>query len=141
MAGDFNQNISSNKIQTFFRDIGVKDAHSIHNNVSITQLDKTHIRGSSPIDSIALSSRIMDYIEGVQLMNQNDFVMSDYRSYLLDLNLEEYFEDHFSSWNGINKVVLNLSRKSHRATFCEELVNQLNVYNIEESLTKTSLSN
>jgi len=97
MAGDFNQNISSNKIQTFFRDIGVKDAHSIHNNVSITQLDKTHIRGSSPIDSIALSSRIMDYVEGVQLMNQNDFVMSDHRSYLLDLNVEEYFEDHLSS--------------------------------------------
>jgi len=74
-------------------------------------------------------------------MNQNDFVMSDHRSYLLDLNVEEYFEDYLSSWNRINKAVLNLSRESHRATFYEELVNQLNIYNIEESLMKTSLSN
>ena len=37
--------------------------------------------------------------------------------------------------------MLNPSRKSHRATFYKDLVNQLNIYNIEESLIKTSLSN
>ena len=37
--------------------------------------------------------------------------------------------------------MLNLLRKSHRVTFCEELGNQLNMYNIEELLMKTSLSN
>ena len=54
------------------------------------------IRGLFPIDSIALSSGIMSYIEEVKLMDQNDFVILDHKSYLIDANLEDYFDNHLS---------------------------------------------
>ena len=131
IAGDFNQNIASNEVQSFFRDIGAQDAHSIYNNVQLNQMDKTYIRSSSPIDSVALSSGIMDYVEGVKLLSQNEIVMSDHRSYAIDINLEEYFEDQFSLWNPHNRTILNSSRQSHRTMFYEELERQLNIYNVE----------
>jgi len=64
--------------------------------------------------------------------------MSDYRAYLIDFNLEEYFQEEFSTWNNINKSILNPSRKSHRAIFLEELEQQLNTYDIEQYLSKPS---
>ena len=55
IAGDLNQNIASSEIQTFFREIGVQDSHSIYNNIQLDQLDMTYIRGSTPIDTIAMT--------------------------------------------------------------------------------------
>jgi len=50
------------------------------------------------------------------------------------VNLEEYFEDNFSSWNKINRVMLNPSRRSHREIFCEVLEEQLDIYQLENKL-------
>lgn len=140
IAGDLNQDIASNEIQRFYRDIGVQDAHSYHNGIGLSQLDRTYIRGSAPIDSIALSNGIMEYVEGVKLFHQNEFVITDHRSYVIDINIQDYFDDEFSMWNQINKAKLNPSRKSHRATFYEELEYQLDIYNLESSLSKPSLT-
>ena len=67
IAGDFNKNIASNKLQTFFCKIGIQDAHSLHNNMPFSQLDKTCIHRSALIDLVVLSSGIVDFAEGVQL--------------------------------------------------------------------------
>ena len=66
IAGDFNQNIGLDEIQRFYQEIGVKDTHSWFNNIQLDQMDRTHIRGSHPIDSIALSSGLMEAVEGVE---------------------------------------------------------------------------
>ena len=60
--------------------------------------------------------------------------MSDYQLYIIDVNLEEYFEDNFSSQNKIGKVLLNPSRRSHREIFCNVLEEQLNVYQLENKI-------
>ena len=60
--------------------------------------------------------------------------MINYRSCILDLNVQEYFEDDFSNWNLTNKVTLNLSRKSHIAAFYEELEEELNSHNVKGKL-------
>ena len=83
------------------------------------------MRRSAPIDSIAMTSRIMSCAEGAQLLDKDDTVISDCRSYLLNLNIEEYFNDNFSLYNRINKEILNLSRKSHKAIYCKEIEHQL----------------
>ena len=70
-----------------------------------------------PIDSVAISVGAIQCIEGCQLLEYHDIVMSDYKAYLIDFNLEEYFQEEFSTWNNINKSILNPSRKSHRAIF------------------------
>ena len=38
--------------------------------------------------------------------------MSDHRLHVIDANLEEGFEDTFSSWDKVERVLLNPSRKS-----------------------------
>jgi len=64
IASNFNQNIASNEIKQFCTEIGVKDIHSTINNINIEELDNTNINGKYPIDSIAASSTISEYIEG-----------------------------------------------------------------------------
>ena len=62
-------------------------------------MDKTYIRSSSLTDSVALSSEIIDYVEGIQLLSHNDIVISDHQSCLIDINIEEYFNDQFSLYS------------------------------------------
>ena len=56
-------------------------------------IDKTNINESLPINMIAILEGILEYIEGSKLLDNNDIVFLDYRSYLVDMNLEEYFKE------------------------------------------------
>ena len=91
-------------------------------------MNSTNKRGSLPIDTIAVSEGILEYIKGCKLLSYAEIVMLDHQSYVIDVNLEEYFEDNFSSWNKINRVMLNHSRRSYREIFCEVLEEQLDIY-------------
>ena len=59
-------------------------------------MDKTYIGGSTPINSIAASLGLLEYVEGSKLMNHNDIVLSDYRGYIVDINFEAYFHEQLS---------------------------------------------
>ena len=75
----------------------MQDVRSLCNNIPLERLEKTHIRGSKPIDSIALASRVLNYIEGMQLIPHNEFAVLDRKLYILDINIKKYFNDQFSS--------------------------------------------
>ena len=60
-------------------------------------LDKTHKHRSKPIDSIAVSSGIMSYIEGCKLTNYNEIVEIDHRGYIIDVAMEDYFSIKLSN--------------------------------------------
>ena len=96
IAGDFNQDIRSNEVQKFFTELGVQDVHSNINRILNELIDKININRSWPIDSIAITVGILEYVEGSKLLGNNDVVFSDHRLYLIDVNLEEYFNDQFS---------------------------------------------
>ena len=114
--------------------------HSFYNNIPLNQLDNAHVRGSVPIDSIAISSRLMSHVERIKLLERNEVVTSDHRAYLLDVNVEEYFELELSFFNQINKRLLNPSRKSHRMIFCQAIEEQLDICKLEGDLFKPSLT-
>ena len=94
-------------------------------------MDKTFINGSNLIDTFAISEGLMEYIEGVKLVAHNEIVNTDHRAYIVDINIEEYFEDEFSHWNTINHIMLNSAKKSYRTKFVEELETQLDLHQIE----------
>lgn len=96
IAGDFNQGISEKAVKEFFAEIEVTDVHSKMNNVAAMHLDKTYKKVSRAIDSIAVSSRVMSYIEGSKLVECSDAVESDHRGYIIDAAMEDYFEMEFS---------------------------------------------
>ena len=131
IAGDLNESVNSKEIRKFFREIGVEDTHSRVNNIPLASLDRTHVHGSNPIDTFAASEGLIDYVEGVKLVPHNEIVNSDHRAYIVDVNVEEYFNDEFSQWNEINHVMLDPAKKSHRMKFIEELEYQLDLHQIE----------
>jgi len=71
----------------------VIDIHSRVNNIPLDEMDKTYIGGSVPIDSVAATPSIIEYIEVCKLLLHCEVVLSDYRSYLVDINFEAYFEE------------------------------------------------
>ena len=59
-------------------------------------MDKTYIKGSNPIDSIVVTDRVLEYIEGSSLLHHNEIIPSDHRSYIVDFNAEDYFDENIS---------------------------------------------
>ena len=98
-------------------------------------MDNTEERGSKPIDTIAVSYGISEYIEGSKLIECNDIIFTNHRSYIIDINIEDYFNDQLSSWDEINRVMLNPLRRSHRIKFTQSLDEQLQKLNIENIIS------
>ena len=66
-----------------------------------------------------VSKGIIDCIEGYVLLETNEIFISDYRSYLFDINFEEYFGETFSKWDKMNRSQLDLAKRSHQEQFIE----------------------
>ena len=58
----------------------------------------------------------------------------DHRSYLIDTNLEQYFDKEFLGWNKINKEMINPNKRTHREKFKEYTKVLLDTISIEDSL-------
>jgi len=71
----------------------MEDIHHHHNNIPKKDMDRTCMKGSFPIDSITASEGIIEYIEESKLLNHNKVVFSDHRSYIVDFNIQEYFNE------------------------------------------------
>jgi len=134
IAGDYNQCIYDREVQKFHEEIGVKEVHVIANNIEIERLDRTYKNGSKPIDSIAATCGIMDFVEGCKLLSYNEIVETDHRAYMVDVNIEEYFDENMNEWDNINHVILNPARRSHRERFVEVVEELLQIYPIEDDL-------
>ena len=55
-------------------------------------LDKTCTCGPNPIDVMTISEGVMEHAEGSKLLGNNKIVLIDNRAYLLDVNIDEYFD-------------------------------------------------
>ena len=91
-------------------------------------------RGSRLIDTIAATTGIMQVIEGCKLIETNEIVISDYHTYIIDVNLSNYFEEYFSQWNEINKSLLNSSRRLYCKKLVEELEEQIDIFQLEHQI-------
>ena len=73
-------------------------------------------------------------IEGCKLIEINEIVILDHCTYIVDVNLSNYFEEYFSQWYEINKSPLNLSRQLYHKTFVEELEEQIDIFQLEHQI-------
>ena len=76
-------------------------------------MDKTYIWESKVIDSIIMEPELMNYIKDCHLVEINDIIIIDYRAYIIDVSIIEYFGEIFSKWDKINRRISNLSRQSY----------------------------
>ena len=59
-------------------------------------MDNIFIRGSAPINTIAILLGLSKFVEGCKLFKTNKFVVSDHRAYIININLEGYFGEELS---------------------------------------------
>ena len=74
------------KYKGFTKKLGVYNIYSHFNNIPISELDKIYIGRSILIDSIAMISGLLEYVEGCKLLLHNAIVFSDYCTYVVDIN-------------------------------------------------------
>ena len=67
VTGDLNQDIRLAEVQQFFAEIGIQDVHHVCNKILLQQMNNAHIAGPRPIDAIAVTPNLMEYIEGCEL--------------------------------------------------------------------------
>ena len=63
------------------------------------------------IDIIAALDSIMSYIEGCIICERNEILDIDYRGNIVNIDLNAYFEDEFSSWDKINWLLLDPGKR------------------------------
>ena len=97
-------------MEKFYDNIGVKEIHAHIDKLRLKELDKTCKNGSKLIDSIAVTSGIIEYVEGYELINYNDIAETDHRVHMIDINVEDYFKEELNVWNKINNVILNQAK-------------------------------
>ena len=55
---------------------------------------------------------LMDFVKDSIMVETYEIIPSDYYSYIVDVNLEDYFEETLIIINKINFQIINPSRKS-----------------------------
>ena len=86
--------------------------------------------------TIAASESILLFVEGCRLHEINEILDTDHRRYVVDIDLKEYFDQEFSSWDQINKSLLDPGKRSHREKFKELIEKTLDSIDIKGNLAK-----
>ena len=61
----------------------------------------------------------MQWAKGSKLCEINKIVETDHRFYIIDIDMEGYFNRKLLEWDEINKSILDPCRKSYREKFKE----------------------
>ena len=91
---------------------------------------------SKYIDSVATIQNLLDYVKRSKLVEINKIIISDYRGFIIGINLEIYFEEKLNCWDQIFRSVINLERRLHRQRFIKLLEEKLDEMRIEDKLFK-----
>ena len=101
IGGDYNQHVGDRKTKKFHEDTGTHNTYQIVNNIEFNQMCETHVHGSSPINAAHASSRILEHVNGYKMLTNNEIVESDHKGYLIDIPLDDYFEEEFREWDEV----------------------------------------
>ena len=114
--------------------------HQIFDELDVKELDHTHSRGTKCIDSIAATPNIRKHMEGSRLFETNEMTITDHRVCVVDINLEQYFQEEFSGWDKIERVVLCPSKRNHRNKFDETGDETLDSITLESTIQTIIIS-
>ena len=63
---------------------------------------------------VTMTHDLISYVRGCKLIETDEIVPSDYRRYLIDNDINGYFECEVGLYDKVGRVELNSSKKSHR---------------------------
>ena len=80
----------------------MKDIYKTFNAIDSNNLDHTFRDRIEYIYSIAVTPNVIEYIEGSKLLEINTIIDTDHWSFIVNINLEKYFQEQISYWDTIN---------------------------------------
>ena len=82
-------------MQNFYAEIWVGDVHSNFNQIEINELDNTYKRESKCIDLIAVSYKLLNYIEESRLFDIDEITLMDHWVYVIVLTSSNTSQNNF----------------------------------------------
>ena len=74
-------------------------------------MDSLSIKYSKAIDSNIITFTIIECIENQIAITRNEIIISDYREYLIDITLKEYFILTLNNWDIKNIIILDILKE------------------------------
>ena len=108
--------------------------HKYINEIPDRDYDNTYKDRRNCMDIAVISYSLLEYVKSCKLVNFNKIMNSNYRWYLVDLNIVEYFRNSNSIYDDMNEIILNLSKRSHRKKFVKTIKHYIEIFKIEEML-------
>ena len=93
--------------------------------------DLTYKEGSKPLDLIAASKGLLQYITGYKLINYDEIIPTDYYGFLIDINTDGYFEVVSLNIQSIDYSKLDSTRKSYREKFSNKLEEIMDIIQLD----------
>ena len=97
-------------------------------------MDHAHSRGTKSMCSIAVNPELRKCVEGSILFKTNEIVNTVHRYYVVDINLEEYFQEEFSGWYKIEGGILDANKRVYREKFNEFMDEALDSFPLESTV-------
>ena len=113
LAGDMNEAIDSKNIDKFLISNGLFNIHEQINGADTQQREATYEFGSKYINLLAVIGRLLEFINGSKMIDFKEYITTDHQGYIVDINLIAYFEEEFSNWDQINKLLLGPGKRSY----------------------------
>ena len=79
-------------------------------------------------------------MEGSRVFETNEMTIAEHRVCVVDINLEQYFQEEFSRWDKIERVVLCPSKRNHRNKFDETGDETLDSITLESTIQTIIIS-
>ena len=108
-----NQNVNYNEIRKFYSEIRVDEVHSRINYVLPDRLDKTHAQWSNAIDSVVALEGLIEFVKGSMIVSNQEIINTDHSAYVIDVKLEEYFNEEFSHWDKMKQKAKKIGTIKH----------------------------
>ena len=126
ISGEFNQEIGGDEPQQFYREMGVQDVLSGHERIPCNERDFIFKRGSRRIDSISVSEGLMTSVERCEVIDWDETFSTDHRVNVIELNLEQLFNENMHEIDAVTRSQLDLSRSIHKEMFKLKIDEQIN---------------
>ena len=104
------------------------------NEILIKDYDNTYKNGSKYINIVIISYDLLEHVKECKLVNYEEIIHSNCRGYLVDISIIEYFEYPNSCYDKINKITLNLFKRSYIKKFVQMIKDYMNRLKIEDIL-------
>ena len=85
---------------------------------------------------IVITTRLLQCIDRCKIVECNEIILTNYRRYIVDFNLERYFSSKEFILDKINSSKLDLRQATHKAWFVEKIEKYIMKYKLYEMMEK-----